>query len=106
MPRRVRWPAWCRRRAGTLCRSCWQSALLALFDRVDARVTDVRRYRVPVELEGLMAASFPEPGQEWVVRQMVGASLADDALGMGKRQRGGRILLDYPAAVVVAEVPG
>jgi ubiquinone/menaquinone biosynthesis C-methylase UbiE len=61
-------------------------------------------YDVRAELEGLLATSFPEPGDIPVIRQMFKDSLADDGLGMKTRQKDDRILLSYPIAILAADL--
>jgi hypothetical protein len=61
-------------------------------------------YDVRGELEGLLATSFPAPADVPVIRQMFADSLADDGLGMKTKQKGGKILLSYPIAILAAEV--
>ncbi len=61
-------------------------------------------YDVRGELEGLLATSFPAPGDLPVIRQMFEDSLADDGLGMKTKRKGDKILLSYPIAILAAEV--
>src|SRR3954451_6950248 len=56
-------------------------------------------YDVRGELESLLAASFPAPGDLPVIRQMFADSLAGDGLGMKTKQKGDKILLSYPIAI-------
>jgi hypothetical protein len=61
-------------------------------------------YDVRGELEGLLAGSFPAPADIPVIRKMFADSLADDGLGMKTKQKGDRILLCYPIAILAAGV--
>src|SRR5262245_50962495 len=61
-------------------------------------------YDVRADLEGLLATSFPAPGDLPVIRQMFEDSLADDGLGMKTKRRGEKILLSYPIAVLAADL--
>jgi SAM-dependent methyltransferase len=61
-------------------------------------------YDVRADLEGLLKASFPAPGDIPVIRKMFEDSLADDGLGMKTRQQDDRILLSYPIALLAADV--
>jgi SAM-dependent methyltransferase len=61
-------------------------------------------YDVRAELEGLLATSFPAPGDIPVIRKMFADSLADDGLGMKTQQKGERILLSYPIAILAADL--
>lgn len=61
-------------------------------------------YDVRAELERLLATSFPAPDDIPVIRQMFADSLADDGLGMKTKQKGDKILLSYPIAILAADV--
>lgn len=61
-------------------------------------------YDVRGELEGLLATSFPQPGDIPVIRQMFEDSLRDDGLGMKPKRKGDRLLLSYPIAILAADL--
>ena len=61
-------------------------------------------YEVRGELEGLLATSFPAPGDLPVIRQIFEDSLVDDGLGMKTKRKGDKILLSYPIAILAADV--
>jgi SAM-dependent methyltransferase len=61
-------------------------------------------YDVRGELEGLLATSFPAPGDLPIIRQMFADSLADDGLGMKTRRKDDKILLSYPIAILASEI--
>ena len=61
-------------------------------------------YDVRGDLEGLLATSFPAPGDDAVIRQMFAGSIADDGLGMKTKRKGERILLSYPIAILAADL--
>ena len=61
-------------------------------------------YDVRGELEGLLATSFPAPGDIPVIRQMFADSLVDDALGMKTKRKDDKTLLSYPVAILAADV--
>jgi SAM-dependent methyltransferase len=61
-------------------------------------------YDVRADLDGLLAISFPAPGEVALIRQMFADSLANDGLGMKTRQKGDKILLSYPIAVLAADI--
>ena len=60
-------------------------------------------YRLEGELEGLLARSFPKPGDDDKIRRLFVASLADDSLGIGTRREGDQIHYGFPVAVLVAD---
>ena len=67
-----------------------------------------RRYYagyVALSMAGLLARSFPRPGDADVIRGLFRASLADDALGIDTRRDGERILYGYPVAVLASRRP-
>src|SRR3954470_8133313 len=61
-------------------------------------------YDVRGTLDGLLATSFPAPGDLPVIRQMFVDSLAADGLGMKTRAKDDKILLSYPIALLAAEL--
>ena len=62
----------------------------------------IHRYGLHVDLDGLLARSFPNSGDEHEVRRMVMDSIETDGLGVGTRRDGHRILFAYPITVLVA----
>jgi SAM-dependent methyltransferase len=63
----------------------------------------VASYRMAVELEALLARSFPRPGDADEIRRLFAASVADDALGIEARRVGSEIHGGYPVAVLVGD---
>jgi len=61
-------------------------------------------YDVRADLDGLLKASFPAPGDIPVIRRMFENSLADDGLGMKTTRKDDRILLSYPIAILAADL--
>ncbi len=68
----------------------------------DARET---RYGMDVELDAVLARSFPAPGSEPEIRRCFEQSLADDAMGLSTRRHEGKIWFTFPIAVLVAPIP-
>ncbi len=62
-------------------------------------------YRMPVELDALMATSFPHEGDRDAVRDLVTGSLENDSMGVNTRLVDGRLWFDYPIAILSAMVP-
>ncbi|MGV0023674.1 class I SAM-dependent methyltransferase [Phormidesmis priestleyi] len=60
-------------------------------------------YKVEMELERQLAASFPNVGDDEKIRQLFRADIGVDALGVGAHLRGDEIHYAYPIIVVVAE---
>lgn len=58
------------------------------------------------ELEGMLARSFPDPGDVPAIRAAYVAAVADDALGLGTRRVGEEIHAAYTVAILVAERGG
>ncbi|MBJ6751489.1 class I SAM-dependent methyltransferase [Geomonas anaerohicana] len=70
-----------------------------LFQR--AGLVDCRRsaYGVDIELETQIRASFPKPGDDQVIREMVTADVGVDSLGVNARKEAGKIMYTVPIAV-------
>jgi ubiquinone/menaquinone biosynthesis C-methylase UbiE len=74
-----------------------------LFRRAGLPEPRVTHYRRAGDLEGLIARSFPQPGDADRIRAIFADSLADDALDMQVRRDGDRIVFGgYPVAVLAA----
>ena len=79
-----------------------EAELKGLFTSVGLPEPRATGYRLEGELEGLIARSFPKPGDDETLRRIFRDSLANDDLGVGARRDGDRILLGYPVAVLAA----
>jgi ubiquinone/menaquinone biosynthesis C-methylase UbiE len=64
----------------------------------------IEMYRLPGDLEDLLARSFPGPGDADRIRKIFEASLQDDPLDMATRRENGRIAYAFPIAIVSAVV--
>ena len=60
-------------------------------------------YKVEMELEKQLGASFPNPGDADRIRRLFEADLGVDDLGVGAHRQGGEIHFAYPILVVVGE---
>jgi hypothetical protein len=63
------------------------------------------RYGLDMELERLLAASFPEPGAADEIRRLFAADLGRDRLGVGAHLEGGEIHFAFPTAILVGHRP-
>jgi ubiquinone/menaquinone biosynthesis C-methylase UbiE len=79
-----------------------EAELKSLFTGVGLPEPRTTGYRLEGELEGLIARSFPKPGDDETLRKIFRDSLANDDLGVGVRRDGDTILLGYPVAVLAA----
>ncbi|QWV92367.1 methyltransferase domain-containing protein [Geomonas oryzisoli] len=66
-------------------------------------LVDCRRsaYGVDIELETQIKASFPKPGDDRVIRELVTADVGIDSLGINARREDGKIVYTVPIAVYV-----
>jgi ubiquinone/menaquinone biosynthesis C-methylase UbiE len=62
-------------------------------------------YRLPGDLDSLLARSFPVEGDAGRIRKIFEASLQDDALDMATRAANGQILYAFPIAILIAVAP-
>jgi hypothetical protein len=76
-----------------------------LFSQAGLPTPRVTNYRLEGELEGLLSRSFPLPGDADKIRDIFGASLGDDRLGIPMSRDGERIRYAYPVAILVADRP-
>jgi ubiquinone/menaquinone biosynthesis C-methylase UbiE len=64
-----------------------------------------RHYKVEMELENQLRASFPNPGDADRIRRLFEADLGVDDLGVGAHRQGSEIHFAYPILVIVGEKP-
>jgi SAM-dependent methyltransferase len=76
--------------------------LAALFESAGLRDLCVHRWRMPGELESLLARSFPLPGNDAHVRDIFRGSIAKDAMDVTPRLQDGTIVYALPMALVSA----
>src|SRR5262245_11886136 len=76
--------------------------LEALFPVVGLPAPSPTFYRLECELEGVLARSFPAPGDADRIREMFDAAVADDGLGLGTRRVGAEIRFAYAVAILAA----
>jgi len=81
------------------------STLKQCFRDVGLPEPTVAHYKMPVELDALLNASFPNPGDGEVVREMVLASLADDEMGVQTHRKADKVYFWYPIALLVSTLP-
>ena len=83
-----------------------ESELIGLFVDSGLALQPIR-YRVALELEAQMRASFPREGDEATVRALLRAQLEDDVMRIRPRVHEGRLLFSYPAVMLAAALrPG
>lgn len=78
-----------------------EAELLGLMAAADLSPLSLERYRVEVEMAGLLRASFPAPEAMEELETLLRTSVVDDALGMGAFVRDGRTHLHYRAVIAV-----
>ena len=59
-------------------------------------------WRMDIDVDGVLARSFPVPGSEATIRRIFEASVADDALGLQTRYENGRLSFTYSNVVLSA----
>jgi hypothetical protein len=62
-------------------------------------------YRVEMEVERLLGASFPNTGDADEIRRIFADAVETDNLGLGVHQRGAEIHFAYPTAILVGRKP-
>jgi ubiquinone/menaquinone biosynthesis C-methylase UbiE len=75
---------------------------------MNAGLQDVRLafYKMEMQLESQLAASFPNQGDEERIRRLLRDDIGIDRLGVGAHMRGDEIHYAYPVTVVVARKAG
>ena len=80
--------------------------LKGLFGTVGLPEPDTTFYELRGEVRGLLARSFPNPGDDLEIIEMFKASAADDRLGIPIRLDADQIHYAYPVAILAATRPG
>jgi len=62
-------------------------------------------YRLEVDVDGVLARSFPDPGHVGTIREMFARAVDDDGMGLGTHRVGDEIRFAYSVAVLVADKP-
>jgi SAM-dependent methyltransferase len=78
------------------------SRLEQTFEEVGLDAPTIAYYKMPIELEGLLNASFPNPGDRETVREMVVASLDDDNMDVRTYRKADKVYFSYPIAMLVS----
>jgi ubiquinone/menaquinone biosynthesis C-methylase UbiE len=79
--------------------------LKGLFGAVGLPEPETTFYELRGDVAGLLARSFPNPGDDAKIIEMFRASAADDRLGVPVRLDGDRIHYAYPVAILAAPRP-
>ncbi len=71
----------------------------------DAGLQNIRLadYTMEMELERQLAASFPDPGADEKIRQLLREDVDVDSIGVGAHWRGSEIYYAYPVTIIAAE---
>jgi SAM-dependent methyltransferase len=77
--------------------------LQALFPSAGLPDPAVEWFEHKVDLDGVMARSFPDPQDVPTIRRMFEESLADDGMGLGTYEKNGSIRFRYRCAMLRAE---
>ena len=79
--------------------------LTRLFESAGLSELRTAFYKVEMEVERILAASFPNPGDADRVRRLFEEDLGVNRLGLGATRRDGKIMYAYPIAVLAGRKP-
>lgn len=74
-----------------------------LFTRSALPVPRTAFYRLEVDLDGVLARSFPDPSHVDAIREMFAQAVDDDGMGIGTHYVGRKIHFAYAVAILVAD---
>jgi ubiquinone/menaquinone biosynthesis C-methylase UbiE len=77
--------------------------LLQLANRLNLKDIRTRWYKVEMELEAQIRASFPNPGDDEKIRQAFRADLGKDHLGVAAHRVGNEIHFAYPVLILAGK---
>jgi SAM-dependent methyltransferase len=78
--------------------------LRALFTRAGLAPPVETPWSLDIEVEALLARSFPAPGSDALIRKAFSDSIADDGMGLATRIENGRIWFTYSNVVLTSRV--
>ncbi len=79
--------------------------LTGWFDSAALPILSVRTFALPLDLESMLARSFPDPGGADKVRAGYAAALDNDAFGVEICRKAGGMQVTYPAIALLARKP-
>jgi len=84
-------------------RALTSEEFLSLIRGAGLRAARMADYRMEMEMERQLAASFPDPGDDEKLRRLLREDIGVDRIGVGAHWRGDEIHYAYPVTVIVAE---
>lgn len=81
--------------------ACTPEELLGMAERLKLDHVATHWYRLDMELERQLAASFPRPGDDETIRALVRNDIGRDRLGIGAHWVGPEIHFAYPTLILV-----
>jgi ubiquinone/menaquinone biosynthesis C-methylase UbiE len=81
------------------------TALLQLFADAGLPAPIATPWSFDVDVDGVLARSFPVPGSEATIRRMFADSVVDDAMGLATRLDAGKLTFTYRNVVLTATLP-
>jgi ubiquinone/menaquinone biosynthesis C-methylase UbiE len=79
--------------------------LAGLFQEAGLPKPEVEEVRLALDLDGLLARSYPREGDEARIRDTYERALEDDFLDLEPRREQGKIVFSLPIAILGAQVP-
>ncbi len=76
---------------------------LSLIQAAGLQNIRLAHYKMEMELERHLSASFPDPGDDEILRRIIREDIGIDRIGIGAHWRGEEIHYAYPVTVIVAE---
>jgi ubiquinone/menaquinone biosynthesis C-methylase UbiE len=82
-------------------RACTLDELLNIADKLELTNIKTKWYQLEAELEKQIKASFPNPGDDEKIRQLVMEDIGINNLGINAHLIDGSIYFDYPTVIIV-----
>lgn len=86
--------------------ACTPEELLGMAERLKLAHATTHWYRLEMELERQLAASFPRPGDDERIRAVLRNDIGQDRLGVGAHWVGTEIHFSYPTLILVGRKGG
>jgi hypothetical protein len=76
---------------------------LSLAEEAGLKNIDNKYYKLPREIEDQLANSFPNPGDDQKIRELIKADLGQNNTGFSPQMIEGKIYMNYPQIIMVCQ---
>lgn len=85
--------------------TCTLQEMLDMAEELNLTDIKTKRYNLEMELENQLKASFPNPGDDEKIRELIKADIGKNSLGINVHMAGDEIHFCYPTLIFVWKKP-